>query len=258
MPVRHTCICCVDFSVAPHVDVSSGSVVKFDVERAGEAQKSLLSDFTSLVLQAKKELEQKVPVSEFCHRFLLELPASLKDEHKKFLQDNRQELSKQSTFDDLFYVLDLYWDYLNYNLLESVIKRQGSRASENKMEQYCIEVKRFRRSVTLTVFWELEGCISQREPPPGFELVKTKHHISPNSTLEDLNNIRLRITDEFHLPVFALYIMDIVKGSVCVTWLMPCSVAKLLKSELTGKLMNELGINEITFCSSDVDYKGEL
>ena len=211
----------------------------------------LVSGFTQIVLKVKQQVkEKKVGASEFRDEFLLGLCISNRCDHEKYFEKYLQMFIDQKTIDGIFCCLHIYWDYLNSDLLQSIVIKYGNKSIETNMEQFLKAVDKFRRSTTLRVFWIIEGTKYRREIPPGLERVKTrlKQNITPESTLEVVDQIRIEVADEFQLQKFSLYIEAIVDGSVVITWFVPPSVIDVLKFGLTAKLLDELNIETITLC----------
>ena len=179
----------------------------------------------------------------FRDKFILSLSYSLKTEHKKYLKESG--LSKHTTFDEIFYSFNLYWDYLNYNLLEVIIENHGRPILQKKMRQFTIDVESFRKSTTVKVFKKIDKYSVIFEPE-GFRCIVTKHDISPDATLEDVHNLRLRLAREVQFHEFALSMPVVMIGSIFITWLVPESAINDLMFVLTPQLLKELHIEAIT------------
>ena len=227
-----------------------------DIRKARKVRKHLRRYFASLVTQTKEHLKSTdTNFAVFRDEFILQLPTPVKQEHMKFFQEASSEILGATSFDKLFFCLGLYWDYLNYNLLESIIDQLDSEELEEGMEKYSTEINEFRQSIQLKVFCKIEPCI-RKEPPAEFRMIVVKHSITSESTLQKLENIRLRVTEYFNLPNFALMLSEVVPGSVIVTWVMPRSVMSLLLCGLTAELMDELHIVSMKIVEDSGTGKG--
>lgn len=69
-------------------------------------------------------------------QFLLSLPVCYISEHHTPFFDTAM-LSLYVTFPDLFDYLDYFWDYINYDLLECVIRKFGDDELKEEMISYC-------------------------------------------------------------------------------------------------------------------------
>ena len=184
----------------------------------------------------------------FLDGFILELPYSVKDDHEKFFDRKNAEINRATTFDELFFCLSTYWDYLNFSLLEGIIDSHGTAEMLQKMECYVSDVEAFCEKTKLKVFWQLQRHRMRTKPPPGFSQFVTKHCITGESTLKDVENIRREISDEFHLQKCALLLVHVVEGSVVITWFVPSSAITLLKQGLgRPEVLAKLHIESVEF-----------
>jgi len=81
-------------------------------------------------------------------RFLLSLPVCYKSEQRNPFFDTAI-LSSYMTFPDLFDYLDHYWDYINYDLLECVIRQFGDDELKEEMNSYCTQFAEVQSVTTL-------------------------------------------------------------------------------------------------------------
>ena len=212
--------------------------------QARKRRKHLRRAFTSLVIRTKEHLiNTKANLDVFRDKFILYLHVStpVKKEQMKFFADRSTEIIQASSFKELFYCLSFCWDYLNYNLLESIIEQLENPELKEGMMRFSNEVNEFRKTSQLKVFCKIEPFI-QVKAPAEFKIIATEHSITSQSTLQTLENIRIAVTNHFDLPMFALTLAKVVPGSVIVTWIMPRSVVDLLLCGLTAELMDELHI----------------
>ena len=119
------------------------------------------------------------------------------------------------------------------------------------MEQYCSELKVFRQSVTLRVFWKLGSFKIHDVTSCGWKRAVTKHGITADSTLEDVARVQHKVAYEFQLQEFAFILEDVLEHSVHVSWLLPCSVVGVLLCGLTPALLDELLIEDITLIDEE-------
>ena len=181
---------------------------------------SLTEKFEQIVICMNDVLkESNQTVGEFRISFLLCLDVFERDRHANFFESKANALCQASTFDALFMVLNLYWDYLNYHLLECLVRKYGDADTKRSMKEYVEDVSSFMEATTLQVFWKIEPCLKSI-PPPGFTetIVRYKHGISAISTLKDVENIRLKIKEKTQIREFAILLSAIKEGSLLITW----------------------------------------
>ena len=203
----------------------------------------------------RRELEKKFTnenVSEFIMEFVVDIPVSRNIQTIKLFPE-ATELSKITTFNALFIFLSQYWDYLNHSLLHFIVCAcgYGSDAAQRKMEHYCSELKVFRKSVTLRVFWKLGSFKIHDVTSCGWKRAITKHGITADSTLEDVARVQHKVAYELQLQEFAFILEDVLEHSVHVSWLLPCSVVGILLCGLTPALLDELLIEDITLVDEE-------
>jgi hypothetical protein len=191
------------------------------VEVAKKTKSSLIERFNQIVISMKKVLKHSgETVDQFRDMFLLSLDVFEKERHATFFASYANKLGEAITFDALFIIFDLYWDYLNYHLLESLVREYGNANIKHVMDKYYVkDVSSFMEATTLQVFWKIEPCLKS-SPPPGFTetIVKYEHGISATSTLKDVEDIRLKMNENTQIRKFAILLSAITEGSILITW----------------------------------------
>jgi hypothetical protein len=181
---------------------------------------SLIKKFNQIVISTKDVLqESSETVGQFRVTFLLNLDVFEKERHTPFFASYANKLCEASTFDALFIIFGLYWDYLNYHLLECLIQDYGDTNTKRCMKEYVEDVSSFMETTTLQVFWKIEPCLKSI-PPPGFvkTIVRYEREISATSTLKDVEDIRLKINEATQIRKFAILLSTITEGSILITW----------------------------------------
>ena len=191
-----------------------------DVETTQARKSLLIATFKRIVVRMKSILKERgESVDQFRDSFLLSLNVFEKERHYHFFSRKKTVICDSTTYDELFLVLDLYWDYLNYHLLECLVREYGDEDAKSCMKEYLEDVSTFMETTTLRVFWEIEPCLKS-VPPPGFTetVVKHRQDISVESTLKDVENIRIRLANETQLSKYAILLSTIQDGCVQITW----------------------------------------
>ena len=159
----------------------------------------------------------------------LSLNVSRKYLHQKFIQDNLK-IDEETTFDDLWTKLAFYWNFLNFDLLEHVIKKFRIENLKHKMESYKDDLQSFQKATRLCVFvncWPLNG---EMPPETEFREFVTKIKLDwENCTLEDIETTKRVFIRKFLLPEYALQPGEIIKGCISITWLIPALFVNALK-----------------------------
>ena len=205
------------------------------------------------------------------HARLVSLDVSRRHEHQEFVDKHLMNVDQNTTFNNLWARLGSYWDFLNFDLLEHIIKKFGSEDLKQKMESYKCDLRSFRRSTRLCDFidcWPVRG-----QSPPIAELrmfVGKVGYCWDSCTLEDLEMLRGVITRKFFLPGFALQLGKIMEGSITITWLIPAPFVKALHEAIettSSEFFVEQQIEAITIdgkvcypspARQPIDYPKEL
>ena len=223
----------------------------YDKAQAIAKRRGLHESFVSQAARLKNHLKATYTdllLPEFLNGFILNLPCSIKEEHEKFFHRTKSEITRATTFDELFVCLDTYWDFLNYTLLEGVLEAHGTEEMLQEIDGYIRDLEEFREKTKLKIFWQLQRHRIRSKPPPGFSQFVTKHCITGESTLKDVENIRREISDEFHLQKCALLLVHVVEGSVVITWFVPSPAITLLKQGLgRPEVLAKLHIESVEF-----------
>ncbi len=211
-----------------------------------ECQFSEMTDHTADIIRRK---EISVTVFKRC---LIRLPVRNREQHREFLESVWPQVS-DATLDDVWFKLEMYWDFLNYTLLEHLVNKFGDEGLRLKMEGYKNNLKEFRCQTRLCDFAEqfkdVNKCLMEIDTQK-FVVKLAKNW--EECTLEDLENWRKNITQKLLLPSFALILREINTGSVSVTWAIPAVFAGPLTENMeTMDLRDLFEVNGIISMSID-------
>ena len=200
--------------------------------------REFMRKFESLALSCLCELEEtQLGLRKFRTSLML-LPASIKHEHTAFLKENLPTFLKAENLEEIFMHLNLYWSFIDCSLLDYIIDRFCSPDLKKEMHEYKSELGEFRRVTTIgQVIGSWPGRVN---PPPSFtEFTSTLDRDASTFTLEELEELRVKICDEFSLSNFILMFRGVVKGSLVITWLVPSSIVATLQDALLTKAKSE-------------------
>ena len=133
--------------------------------------------------------------------------------------------------------LNLYWNYIDYSLLDYIIDRFCSKELQKGMNEYKLDLEKFRRMTKISqVICSMPGRV---EPPPSFtKFTNTLDRDAATFTLEELEELRMKICNEFTLSTFILMFRGVVKGSLIITWMVPSAIVSQLRHDLLTKARN--------------------
>ena len=194
---------CSEYSVMP---------VKTDSDVARE-MKELDIRFLMLADRAEDEIDQEIVrrgdspqrilFQRQFHHHLTTLPPDLRQEHYQFIQQHLKETQDPV---EIFLELSMYWDFVNYSLLEHVINEFGSDQLKADMRQYVADLEEFRKTTTVAQFakhWN--GKRGTEIPHPHFTELMAKLPEDPSTyTLQDLETLRRDTCREFSLSTLAV------------------------------------------------------
>ena len=211
------------------------SAALLDRQSIKQQVKQLQNHFIRLRYCTYEELADKGISVHNVHAWLTSLNVFQQREHQEFIKDHLTNTEKLTNLNDLWARLGIYWNFLNFDLLEHLVSGFGSEDLKQKMESYKCDLQSFRKATRICDFID---CWPERiEPPPESELrefvAKVGYHWE-NCTLEDLDMIEGVITRRFFLPRFVLQLREIKPGSITVTWLIPVSFVKALQEAIEG------------------------
>ena len=210
--------------------------------------------FGDLVDKACKEVK-KIDPNIFLSRVTY-LPVSVRQEHRSFIEERLTNITPPETFAKIWSVLNLYWDFLNYGLLEHVISKCGSEGLKQQMQHYILELSIFKQTTRLCDFIKNWPCRNER-PPERYlkEVVLKMQKEWSQCTLEDVESFKTALVQRFFLPKYDILLQTAIEGCVCVTWLTSSSIATLLQQNLANieaEFFEKHGIDAVTVDGQDV------
>ena len=211
--------------------------------------------FGNLIDKACREVKGKVEPHVFLSRVTY-LPVSARSQHQSFIKKNLTNIPPPVTFESIWSILNLYWDFLNYGLLEHVINKCGSDDLKQQMQDYVDELSTFKQTTRLCDFIESWPCRDDGPPEDRLKkvVVKMKHEWS-QCTLQDMESFKRALVHKFFLPEFDILLQKAERGCVCVTWLTSPSIATLLQQNLANietEFFKKHGIDAVTIDGQDV------
>ena len=204
--------------------------------------------FHSLKDKAYQEVSRDMKPSDFISR--LTVPT----QHRSFIDEKLSNISPQVTFENIWSILNWYWDFLNYEFLEHVIETFGSEVLKQQMQHYVEELSSFKQTTRLC---DLCDFIKDDGPPEHtLKKVVVKMQLKwYQCTLQDVESFKKALVDMFSLKAYDILFQKAEGEDVCVTWLTSPSVATLLQQNLTNietELFKKHGIDAVTIDGQDV------
>lgn len=219
----------------------------FSVAKVRGEIKEFHGRFNSLKVSTIRCLE-KLRITVKTVVFFLTAVLSLR-EHKDYLEEKHQSLHRCEDHWELFGMLNFYWSYLAYDLLDQLLEQLTLKEASfcdavRQMAEYKIDLQKFRERTTLAIFCQAEPH-REDDPPPNFRKMVVKHMWPETITLEDVEMFRKCYTQEYNLPTCAMMLHSIKHGSFTITWFVTVTVIELLMKDQAVKLYKEFNITRL-------------
>ena len=152
------------------------------------------------------------------------LPLKLRKEYKKAIQELLPSLQSKEGIDKLFVHLNPLFSFLDYGLLEYIIKEYGSDTLVHDMITYSVDMYTFMKETTIKQL--IDHFPGQTETPPKFSLIEAKiGEDASKCTLEQLNRLRKRYCSEVQLSEIVFHLVAVVESnSFIIRWIVPSAL----------------------------------
>ena len=195
--------------------------------------------YDALLIATQKVLRQKsIDIDEFRTK-VTRLPRSMKgdQQYQQYITDYKSAFCSASTVDEIVLLLNGYWDYMNYHLLERIVHIYGDEQTRMMMQLFNNDMQSFREKTSLRVFWEAQPKRYTTVPKEFTEIVFKHEKLTPDSSLQEVEDYRCTYAYEYSLPKFTLILSQLRPGCIATVWLMPTSLAISLKDRvLSGEV----------------------
>ena len=192
-------------------------------EIAGEAAQ-LEERFVNVLMHTKICFAEKEAESgTFLDRFkitLTTLPLSKKHQHLKFLKNEKERIKRARNSEEIFDILEDYWNYSDYDLLEFIIKEFGMKELQEEMDIYIAELEQFEKKTTIQDYDS--ASLGEMIIPEDFRTVTIEQGKDPlKCTLYDVRQFENDVVNQAALNKFALFRRSIKSSSVKVVLAFP-------------------------------------
>ena len=196
---------------------------------------NLEDQFNNLRTRIMNELSRPDITVQVLLNQLIGLPLSLRREYESSIAKRIPNMRTETQVNELFIIhLNPLTSFIDYGLIEYVIKKFGSDALKKDMRSYCSEIVIFMKETTIKQL--IDHLPGQAEVPPKFSLIEAKIGENPSEyTLEQLNTIRKRYCSELRLSEIVFHLLALLdSNSFIIRWLVPSAlVFDIMKSART-------------------------
>ena len=195
---------------------------------------SLERQFCALSASTLKDLTEREVDVKHIRKHIMALPYKLKRDVSHMVGEHAPAIRKKLDMDRLFVYLDAtIWNFIDYPLLEHIIRQFGSVQLRKEMERYMASLTLFFKETTVSQL--IQYWPGRKETPPNYCVVTARINLDPDHcTLEQLDLLRKDLCGQFLPPLseFALLLSNLSKSSVIVRWLIAIDLVPILMSEI--------------------------
>ena len=194
--------------------------------------------FSDLVDHAYRVLikEQGLSVSDL-RSHLDNFPSTRRHEHQEFLDKYIVRMGRDVTVYDLWSQLCSYWHFINYKLLEHIIRKSGCKKLIKKMKSYKEDLISFSKETSLHDFVK---CFPKLSSESLRLAAGSNHRLEVKvggkiCKLIDLDHLEKGFVSTFSLPeICGLILKKMSLGCFLITWMVPAPYIKLLRWKLSN------------------------
>ena len=202
--------------------------------------------FGSLVTATCYSFEKRVSIDAF-RVSILQLKAyepAPGEQDPSLLGEHSGEIKAAKSIAVIFTILTPYWNYLNHEILNYIIKEHGSNDDTLRLEKFDEDLKKFceRRIFELPL---LDSGSSIGRTPSNQEKFVVKFDKPEDIKFKELLKIRRQIAEILHVNLAAFQIQHVKVGCVQLTFLVPKFLARdifPLSCEQTSALSKDASV----------------
>ena len=215
---------------------------------AAVAQHSIITirgKFAILVTKSRKRLQNREIDVEDIQTFLVTMYSSPNSRDGSGMVTTVLESAK--SLDEIFRALGKYglWDYINYFLLQSIIKEfaRDDKELNDMMEQYQQDLTGHILALRIQTYLDAtkhsiatsdsdnstDEVVPLQQKHELFKKLTAKCKINvTNHTLSYVTDLWESLAKQFALPRPAMVLHDIAEGCIGITWLIPANLVKFI------------------------------
>ena len=157
------------------------------------------------------------------------MPDSLLGHHICLSRDDCTSILKAKSFDQIFIVLNQYWTFHQYELLEYVVQTYGNALLKKKMNAYVAEMDVLEEEVDINHLSGVRLC----SPRP--DSVTMEVYLSGSQhRLQNARHVQRSLAEQCGLPPHTVRTSHSMTASTALTLLVPYSVAGHVLAVLRG------------------------
>ncbi len=174
-------------------------------------------------------------VTEFKSRLFTRI-IEYKAEHDSYFKQFHAQLEKSPTIEDIWEKLCDCWNFFNYTLLKSLIRRLRFNDLKQELTHYLNSLQKFQCNTNLCNFAKYYCPLRRRFLEISLKELKVHFNLDWEvCTLEDLDELQDHIRCICQIPSCCTVLREISRGSLIVTW----SIPRVIASHANDRLRND-------------------
>ena len=215
-------------------------------------------DLVAKTVESFSERQEDSP--NFCRKLRISvavLPSSLKYQHSYFLEHHSSQIAKATTVEEIFSILNRYWNFLNCSLLAHIISKFGDEEQQEQLSSYTTALQAFRLRTKITDFFK--AYTGTPNLPPEFVTLKIKMGSEwEQCTLEDAEELRRSMATNSSTTDLAFYFMGGCPGSIYLVWSVSNRAVRFLAAAMNSEFLRHHSVEEVTIDGVGLEeYKRE-
>lgn len=218
-------------------------VVGQKLQSTAEKVSGYEEEFLSLVQSTKDHLQRKKISKSDLYYFkasLTKLPMLTKKKRRYFLDKRKRKILRANSMEEVFDILDPYWNYVDYSLLDCIVQSYCDEDVRRLMTSYKERLHQFENETTLESF-RLDKVL----PKYYSMLTATLAINAAECTLFDVRKKVEKIAQRADLQPYVTQLQRVQTGRTQTSLFIgfPRSVYKRLKRSLNREFLQEIGMS---------------
>ena len=194
--------------------------------------------FRSVVIRTNVHLSQKMSQEDFdCFKIdLITLPMG---RTQNFLQREVEKIQEAKSVQEVFKILDPYWNHVDYDLLEHIVKEYCDETIKTLMEGYKRELHEFEKATPVKNF--TSTAVDLYPLPPDYMILSLTLRLDAEEcSLYHAREVKNSITERANLEPYVLLLNSLHASVVVLTIAFPIALFKPVKRALDSEFLKKL------------------
>lgn len=175
-------------------------------------------------------------------RTLLTLHVSTRFKHLHYLKSERERIMKANSVDEIFMILEDYWDYTNYELLQYLVQKFGESGLKKEMNEYVKELEEFEKKTTIQVndSAAFNNLYHKELVHNTYKFSKVDIRLPKDPkvyTLYEVRQLKKSVAKKACLEPYVILQNEVSYQSVLISLVLPCSALELIFAALDEEFL---------------------